>query len=129
VTTNRVKTEVVSKVLGKVLAQGTLNRIPRHPDHRDVILAIVCLGMQRRYPYTETELNELLKGALAELRARVDHVTCRRYLVDYGFVKRDRAGNRYFLNFPKLESVLSVDAMVSAKGLVEEALARPHASR
>jgi hypothetical protein len=120
--------EVVSKVLERALAEGGLNRIPRHPDHREVILAILCLGMRRRYPYTELEFNEFLQGALAELRARVDHVTCRRSMVDFGFVKRDRAGNRYFLNFPKLESALSDDAIASARDLVEKVLASPRVS-
>jgi hypothetical protein len=124
-----VSAEVVSKVLGRVLVEGRLNRIPRHPNHREVVLAILCLGMRRRYPYTETEFNEFLQGALAELQARVDHVTSRRYMVDFGFVKRDRAGNRYFLNYPKLESALSDEAIASATDLVEKALANPRRSR
>ena len=38
-------------------------------------------------------------------------------LVDLGFVKRDRAGTRYFLNYPKLEATLSQEAMRSASEL------------
>ncbi|MCZ6619147.1 MAG: DUF2087 domain-containing protein, partial [Gammaproteobacteria bacterium] len=102
---------------------------PRHPEHRDVVLAILCLGMRRRYPYTESEFNELLITELAELRANVVHVTCRRYMVDLGFVKRDRAGIRYFLNYPKVESTLSDEVMVSARDLVEKALAVRRRSR
>ena len=120
---SRASVEVVSRVLGKVLVEGRLNRIPRHPEHRDIVLAILCLGMRRRYPYAETEFNKYLEGALIELRARVDHVTCRRYLVDFGFVKRDRAGTRYYLNGPKLESSLSNEAIASARDLIRKALA------
>ena len=121
-TSNRASVEAVSKVLGKVLIEGRLNRIPRHPGYRDILLATLCLGMRRRYPYAEAEFNEFLEGGLVELNARVDHVTCRRYLVDLGFVKRDRGGNRYILNYPKLESVLSEEAMASARELVGVAL-------
>ncbi|TDJ35255.1 MAG: DUF2087 domain-containing protein [Gammaproteobacteria bacterium] len=96
-------TEAVSAVLRKVLPEGRLNRIPRHPEHRNIVLAIFCLGLHRRYQYTETELNEFLKEQLDHMCSTVDHVTCRRYLVDLGFVKRDRAGKRYFLNFPRVE--------------------------
>jgi len=66
------------------------------------------------------EFNELLEGELAKMHARVDHVTCRRYMVDFGFVKRDRAGTRYFLNYPKVESTLSDEAIASAAELLKE---------
>jgi hypothetical protein len=121
--------EQVSAILGKVLAEGRLNRIPRNPEHRDVLLALLCLNLGRRYPYAETELNDKLSHALGELGARVDHVTCRRYLVDCGFVKRDRAGSRYLLVYPKLESTLTTDVMASASDLIDTALASANERR
>lgn len=114
--------EEASQVLKRALPDARLHRIPRHPSHRDVVLAILCLGMRRRYPYSEIEMNDYLKSALSRLRAEVDHVTCRRYLVDLGFVKRDRAGARYLVNFPKLEATLSAEVMENAKALVDAAL-------
>jgi len=90
--------------------KGRLARIPRHPRHRDLVLAILARNLRRRHPYTETEINDYLATALAALNAAVDHVTCRRYLVDLGFVRRDRAGARYLLNFPKIEATLSAEA-------------------
>ena len=105
------------------MPEAKLSRIPRHPERRDIVLAILCLEMRRRYPYTETEINEYLARALAALRANVDHVTCRRYMVDLGFMKRDRAGTRYFLNYPKVEATLSTEAIDAANKLVEHALA------
>lgn len=110
---DRAPLESVIRILRKVLVSGRLNRIPRHPEHREIVLAILCLDMQRRHPYAEAEINETLKRALAELHTQVDHVTCRRFMVDFGFLKRDRAGNRYFLNYPKLESVLADDVLLS----------------
>ncbi len=90
--TNRASREAVAVALKKALPEARLMRIPRHPERREIVLAILCLRMRRRYPYAEAELNGYLQGALAELHASVDHVTCRRYMVDLGFVKRDRAG-------------------------------------
>ncbi len=101
-------------MLRKVLPEGRLQRIPRNPLHRDIVLGLLCLDLRRRLPYGEIELNDILKAGLAKLSARVDHVTARRYLVDCGFVKRDRAGARYFLNYPKLESTLSSEARSTA---------------
>jgi hypothetical protein len=121
--TGRASIETVEDVLRKALPDAKLNRIPRHPERRDVVLAILCLAMRRRYAYSEIEFNEYLQHALANLHALVDHVTCRRYMVDLGFVKRDRAGTRYILNYPKVESTLSDDAMDCAPTLVKQALA------
>jgi hypothetical protein len=121
--TTPASVEDTAAVLRKVLIEGTLRRIPRNPHHREVVLAALCLDLRRRHPYPEMELNGQLKRALDGMRARVDHVTARRYLVDCGFLKRDRAGSRYFLNYPKLESTLSEEARSSAAALVADALA------
>ena len=114
--------EEALKALKKSLPEGLLRRIPRHPHRRDIVLAIIVLGMQRRYAYSETELNELLHHELDRFRSTVDHVTCRRYLVDLGFVRRDRAGMRYLLNYPKLKSTLAKTTMDTAYELLEQAI-------
>ena len=126
--TNRASVERVVEVLTKAVPDR-LHRIPRHPGHREIVLAILCIGMHRRYPYTEIEVNEFLESRLARLNARVDHVTCRRYMVDLGFVKRDRPGTRYFLNYPKLEATLSEEAMTSADQLIDQVLSEVHRRR
>lgn len=115
--------ERVLEVLTKAVPGASLHRIPRHPDHRDITLAILCLSMRRRYPYSELEINEFFRDRMTRLNGQVDHVTCRRYMVDLGFVKRDRAGSRYFLNYPKLEATLSNEARESAEELIDRALA------
>ncbi|MGI9325063.1 MAG: DUF2087 domain-containing protein [Pseudomonadales bacterium] len=119
---------VVSDVLTRLLREGGLRRIPRNPHNRGIILGILSLGMRRRYAYSEVELNDYLKLELNKLRASVDHVTCRRYLVDFDFVKRDRAGQRYFLNFARVESVLTDEARVVAESLVTQALSMAKSS-
>jgi hypothetical protein len=94
------------------------------------VLGLICLNVRRRHPYTELEINEYLEEALSAMSAMVDHVTCRRYLVDLGFLKRDRAGSRYFLSPPRLECVLSGDVANSAIALLQDVLdrsARQHA--
>ena len=114
--------ELVVQALCKALPDAKLSRMPRHPLRRDILLAIICLDLKRRYAYSELELNEYLTSALSRLDAEVDHVTCRRYMVDLGFVKRDRAGSRYLLNFPKLESTLTDAALENGHQLLERAI-------
>ena len=113
----RASLETVEEVLRRVLASMRLRRIPKNPEHRNIVLAIVCLGLMRRYPYTERELNDALCDELEKFNALVDHVTCRRYLVDLDFLKRDRAGHRYFVNFPKVESTLADESLAGAAEL------------
>jgi len=114
----------VAEALGKALISGRLRRIPRLPEHRAIVLAVLCSELRRRYPYSEVELNHALRQGLAHMNAMVDHVTCRRYLVDTGFLKRDRGGRRYLLNFPKLEATLALQARAAACDLVQQALAQ-----
>jgi hypothetical protein len=118
----KIDAAAASGILRKACITGGLRRIPRHPEHRDLVLAVLCASMVRRCPYREIEINEYLKARLAAIRATVDHVTCRRYLVDLGFVKRDRAGLRYFLNYPKLAETLTPEALASADQLLGQAL-------
>lgn len=81
------------------------------------MLAVLCVQLQRRRAYSEPELNAYLKDRLADMPATVDHVTCRRYLIDLGFVKRDRAGTRYLFNYPRLEAALSTQAIADTSRL------------
>jgi hypothetical protein len=115
--------EIVARALGKVLVTGCLVRIPKHPQHRDIVLAVLCSHLRRRHPYTELEINACLREGLDAMQARVDHVTCRRYLVDLGFLKRNRAGTRYLLNYPRLEATLSAEAASRLPALLQKALA------
>jgi hypothetical protein len=120
---NPANVDQVSAVLWKALPGARLLRIPRNPEHRDILLAVIALEIRRRYPYTEIELNEHLRERLAGLNAEVDHATCRRYLVDCGFLKRDRAGTRYYLYYPKLAGTLSEEVMEQIETLIAEAMA------
>lgn len=120
---NPANVNQVSAVLWKALPGARLLRIPRNPEHRDILLAIIALDIRRRYPYTEIELNEHLRERLASFDAEVDHATCRRSLVDCGFLKRDRAGSRYYLYYPKLAATLSDEVVNQVDALVAKAKA------
>lgn len=115
-----VGSDIVERMFGRALITGGLHRIPRKQADRLVVLAVSVQALRRRIPYTEPELNEELAHWLQSVHAAVDHVTLRRYLVDLGFLKRDRAGNRYFLNFLKVKEVLTEPAMAFDAAAVGE---------
>lgn len=115
-------TKYLETVFRKLLPEGQLRRIPKNPEHRDVILATLSLPLARRYPYTEPELNDALRESLGTMNAIVDHVTARRFLVDLGFVKRDAAGYRYFLNYLRQQEVLPGSLSEAAPELVDDAI-------
>jgi hypothetical protein len=118
----------VAEALTRVFASGRLTRVPRNPEHRDIVLGLLCRNLRRRIAYTEAEINAHLAGELASMKAEVDHVTCRRFLVDLGFLKRDRAGARYFLNTPRLEGALTPEALRDAGALLHGALGQRRSS-
>lgn len=116
-------------ILKRVFPEGCLNRIPKNPEHRNIILAILSIPLMRRYPYSEPELNELLNKSLRGMNARVDHVTARRYLVDLGFLKRDAAGSRYYLNYLKQQEVLPETFFKTAQALLTQSISNAPRAR
>lgn len=118
-------TSEIETVLARLLVTGEIQRMPKHPRHQQILLALLALNFHRRYPYTEIELNATLKEAIALCHGLFDHVTCRRYMVDLGFLKRDRAGERYFLNFLKLKESLAESVDIDAREqLIQDARAK-----
>ena len=62
---------------------GVLTHLPTKHEARLEVLAWVARPIRHGVPYREAEINDLLRGH------GVDHVTLRRYLVDYGFLVRE----------------------------------------
>ena len=119
----------VRDILQRLLRHGRLDAFPTHPEHLDALLATAAAGFARRRPYAEREVNDLLIDWLASVRARPDHVSLRRRMVDCGFLKRSRDGARYFLNYGRLAGVLgdpaaAVDAAAILADRVRELAAR-----
>lgn len=83
----------VEAIFARTIPRGRLQRMPRNPEQRDLLLACCATGLDRRY------------------------------LVDLDFVKRDRAGNRYYLNWPRLEATVAPAVLATLDGLLDSALA------
>ena len=71
---------------------GTITGFPRKEKRKLAILRHITGRFERQRQYTEKEVNEVLKGVYPE-----DHVTLRRYMIEYGFMDRNDDGSAYWL--------------------------------
>ena len=70
---------------------GPLARFPKKEKKKIAILAHIAKNFVVEKKYSEKEVNEILKKIYA------DHVTIRRYLIEYGYMDRNRDGSQYWL--------------------------------
>lgn len=76
---------------------GRVMVLPRKRRDRHILFRAIAQTLENKSPYSERELNRSLNEWVAStgLDASLDHVSLRRYLVEYGYLLRDRAGRLY----------------------------------
>jgi DNA-binding HxlR family transcriptional regulator len=79
------------KVLHDYIANGRLTQIPMQQKKKLVILRWLATQFQPDVMYSEREVNAILT------RHEEDYATLRRDLVDFGFLRRERGGGKYWL--------------------------------
>jgi DNA-binding transcriptional ArsR family regulator len=85
--------EADQQVLREHTTGGVLVRLPvRQQKKLEVILRWLATLFEPEQLYTEAQVNAVLKTVYAE-----DYVSLRRDLVDFGYLRRDRAGGKYML--------------------------------
>ena len=65
--------------------EGPLTGLPRKEKRKAALLRHIATSFKKSRKYKEPEVNEILKRFMDE-----DYVTLRRYLVDYGFLSREK---------------------------------------
>ena len=81
-------------VIGKYFPDGPdgmLTEFPAKEKRKLAILTHLSGRFESGVRYTEKQLTEILKIANA------DHATLRRYLIEYGFMDREKDGSAYWL--------------------------------
>jgi hypothetical protein len=75
---------------------------PRGARDREILMKSVTLDLDEKAIYSEREVNEHLKCWKRDVAPALetDHVTLRRWLVDYGYLERKRDGSEYRVGFP-----------------------------
>lgn len=71
--------------------QGPLSEFPRKQKRKAAILRQLIKRFETGRDYSEKEVNQILGEAFS------DHVTLRRYLIDYGLLEREEDGSRYWV--------------------------------
>jgi biotin operon repressor len=79
------------KVLYTYTANGRLQQIPRKEKKLLVVLRWLATLFQSGARYSENEVSEILTAV------HDDYAALRRYLVEYGFMHRERGGGDYWL--------------------------------
>ena len=99
----------VLEILRTVFRAGRLSRLPRNPEHAEVLMAHAALTLKPDGFYDEVEINEHLRGWLSEIAlASADHLTLRRALVDAGFLRRATDGVIYVVEQQRIARVYRV---------------------
>jgi hypothetical protein len=70
---------------------GPLLKFPKKEKRKLAVLTHIAGRFTRNRHYSEKEVNAILESIYD------DYVTVRRYLIEYGFLDRDRDGSRYWL--------------------------------
>lgn len=83
--------EKVLKTYFKEGVEGPLHELPSKEKRKIIILQQIVKRFKNNQKYTEKEINEALKQIFH------DHVTLRRYLIEYGFMERTHDGLSYWI--------------------------------
>jgi len=87
-------TDFDRKVLKDYTIDGSLSKIPGKQKKLLVILRWLATKFEADTIYTEFEVNEILKPYSYRTE---DHVGLRRDLIEFGFLRRERGGGKYWL--------------------------------
>ena len=102
--------EFVERVLRLGADRGPRG-FPRAARDREILMKSITLGLDEKRSYSEREVNEHLRRWKREVAPALesDHVTLRRWLVDYGHLERTRDGRQYRAGFPPRSVAFDVE--------------------
>jgi len=108
-----------------------MKRLPRSRNDKLIFLALAASFLDSRTIYSETEVNEHLIEWMAHFTnpATLDHVTVRRYLVDFNFLLRDQPGTSYRTNQSIINNAIEPAARSIQPRLIMEEIERARKSR
>ncbi len=120
--------ETLTKLLHRIF-RGGLHRLPKKQSERLALLALSLVPLDPEGIFDQAEIDAHIfawLNGLSGFDGVIDHVTWRRALVDYGFLRRATDGAIYRIRPETLDEALTADARtVDAQAIfVEVELAR-----
>ena len=102
----------VEKVFRRIFNGGVMQRLPRSRKDAEIVLALAASALDPRAVYTEQEVNDVLIEWMDEFvdTHLLDHITIRRYLVDYFMVLREKNGSNYTPNQAVINRTITPEA-------------------
>lgn len=100
----------VVAVLRRAFNGGPMRRLPKKQADAEALMALSMTGLQADTLYDETEIDQHLSTWLNTIAAEgslVDHVSLRRALVDFRFLRRASDGVVYRVVPERVSEVLS----------------------
>ncbi len=93
--------EFIERIV-KLCADRGPRGFPRAERDREILMKSMTLELDEKAIYRERDVNEHLKRWKRDIAPAldVDHVTLRRWLVDFGHLERTRDGKEYRVGFP-----------------------------
>ena len=111
----------LESLLSRIFKTGALRRIPKKREEARLLMALSICQLELDGIYDESEIDHHLSDWLARLSEspeQVDHVTWRRGLVDFGFLRRATDGAIYRIRSELVDSVLAdIDRLVDIEKL------------
>jgi hypothetical protein len=100
------KSDYIDK-LSKLCGKKDLIQFPKKYKARLVLLGSIVFSLKPRKQYSEKLINESLIEWISKMAGKsyLDYVTLRRYLIDFGLLKRDPAGRKYYVAESKINSL------------------------
>lgn len=100
------------QTLNRLLSNGPLNNLPRRRGDLEILLALAASQLRGKGPLSEAQVNQVLKDWLGSFTSpyAVDHVTIRRYLVDFRLVDRNREGSTYEVIDENVDAIVDPSA-------------------
>lgn len=80
------------QVIQTFFKEGKLAQIPKKEGKKLVVFAHIMKQFEVHKQYSEKEINAIIQDMYA------DFAIIRRYLIDYGYLNRDKAGTIYTVN-------------------------------
>jgi len=115
-----INKQQAERVLRRLLKGGIMKRLPRNRKDAEILLALAASYLDPQSRYSESEVNQLLREWMEDFTCPIamDHVTVRRYLVDFNFLLRDQPGSWYITNQTIINKVIEPAARSIRPGFI-----------